>query len=714
MSQFERANDIFDALRDRTTWEMRQETWYKMRHTGLRRISPPYPGAADLHFPLIDALIERMKPFYYGQLFATDQFATFVSLKTQPADTTSEVASWFDYRLKQKSNFQRKILTTIDAMLMAGRAPIKVYWDFELGQLCFAAIAPSYFILPADTEELEEAPWLVHVLLMSVDQYKANPNFRQDEDFVNRIRGNTVAETGLYGLGQQYDTIKRREGITFTKTNRQIVLWEIYSKENDRVCFETYSPQSLEEADYVRPKQWLPYEHDCYPFISLRSEIKDEGWYSPRGIPEIVAAFEDSLCRQWNFKHDYMDFVNKPLFKNTQGISNPQNVSFLPGSSLPQGLEPAVMPAPPISFDQELQMTRALAEYRVSIPDLGATQHLSGRPGSRGDVTATQVQAIIGQSGLSDDMRSRVFRLDMADLYRMCWELYKQYDAKSLTFVLFDTVGQVPPDALQGEYEIQPNGAADSWNKPAAMQKAVARLQLLGNSPYWKRNELEKNLVEIDDPRLIKRAYQDPGIEQQNQMEQQAQEISIMLLGFPAQVQPADDDKAHLQSLQGYVDAELQQGKPLDPKFARLALGHIQGHMQALNQKRDPALNQVRQQIAPLIDYLQKMAMMDQQQQPGNVIPGPGAGTAPPQPQQPPEPPTAKDLSSIQSDRIKDATAVANSLANLMKAGVSVSMPDVNKALIDMGLPPINPMAHPLSPATPPEPPPQVGTQPLV
>ena len=277
-------------------------------------------------------------------------------------------------------------------------------------------------------------------------------------------------------------------------------------------------------------------------------------------------------------------------------------------------------------------------------------------------------------------------------------------------------MGQVPPDALQGEYEIQPNGAADSWNKPAAMQKAVARLQLLGNSPYWKRNELEKNLVEIDDPRLIKRAYQDPGIEQQNQMEQQAQEISIMLLGFPAQVQPADDDKAHLQSLQGYVDAELQQGKPLDPKFARLALGHIQGHMQALNQKRDPALNQVRQQIAPLIDYLQKMAMMDQQQQqqqqPGNVIPGPGA--QPPQPQQPQEPPTAKDLSSIQSDRVKDATAVANSLANLIKAGVQINMADVNTALSNMGLPPINPMAHPLSPATPPEPPPQVGTQPLV
>src|SRR5215831_10075880 len=182
--KFELATDICDALKDRSTWETRQETWYKMRHNGLRRVAPPYPGAADLHFPLIDSLMERMKPFYYKQLFASDQFAAFVSLKTQPADTTSAVASWFDYRLKQKTNFQRKILTTIDAMLLAGRAPMKVYWDFDTKKMCFAAIAPTYFIIPADCEEIQEAPWVTHVMLMSVNDYKKNKNFRQDEDFI--------------------------------------------------------------------------------------------------------------------------------------------------------------------------------------------------------------------------------------------------------------------------------------------------------------------------------------------------------------------------------------------------------------------------------------------------------------------------------------------------------------------------------------------------
>jgi hypothetical protein len=410
------------------------------------------------------------------------------------------------------------------------------------------------------------------------------------------------------------------------------------------------------------------------------------------------------LCREWNSWFDYKDFSNKPLFKSLPGatLANTQNATFVPGSKLPDGWDVVAMPGPPLSFQESMQMTRALAEYRMAIPDLGATEHLQAPSGKRGNVTATQVDAIIGQSGLTDDMNARVFRLDTCETFKTAWALYKTYDSDSLTYVLYDTVGQVPRDALQGEYEIVPNGAADSWNKPQQLQKAAARLQLLGGSPYWKRNELEKNFVEIDDPRLIKRAYTDPGIEQGNQMEWQAQEISIMLLGFPAQVKPSDDDVAHLQSLQGYIDAEIQQGKPIDSKFARLALGHIQGHLQGLDQKKNPNLNQIRQQIAPVIDYLQQVATLDQPPQPQNVIPGPGAQPSADQSQQPTLTDLSKvqtDRSKIQSDRVGDATNVANAVANLIKAGVNVSVQDVNKVLVDMNLPPIGGTE---SPAVPP------------
>jgi hypothetical protein len=688
--RYELADQIGDAIRNRDDWYRRQEVWYKMRHVGLRRISSPYPGAADLHFPLIDSIIERLKPFYYNQLYGTDQFAAFTSLKTQPADTTASVGAWFDYRLKQKTNLERKMLTCIDAMCMAGRSQLKVVWDFDKKAICFYSVAPYYFVVDPNVDDLQyDANWCVHIMSMNEATYKRNKNFRQEKDFIARIKGKEVGDFGIAGNNQFLQTIRMREGITVPPDDTTILLYEIYCKDSDgSIYYDTYSPKCMQEDDAVRERQYLPYDHKMFPFVSFRSEIKDEGWYSPRGVAEIVASFEDSLCRQWNFKHDWMDFFNRPLFKRTPGsLSSGQNTSntkFLPGSTLPDGVEPVDSKAPPLSFDQEMQTTRALAEYRINVPDLGATAHLQGHPSGRGDVTATQVNAIVGQSQLTDDMRSRVFRLDLGDLFRMCWSLYKQYDSKSLTYVLYDTVGQLPPDALQGEYEINPNGSAESWNKPQQLQKAIARLQMFRGSPYWRQDELEKSVMELDDPRMIKRAFTDPGTTLKEQMEVQAQEISIMLLGFPAQVEPGDDDKAHIQSMEGFVQRRVQAQEPITPEFARLMLQHGADHDNALAQKGDKQINAVRQSMQPLISFLSQVAQSDAQP-PQNILQGPGAtgGTGMSSPGGSPAP------AGGSQDPIADATRVMQALAALKKSGVPVTHQEVDTALAAAGLPPL-------------------------
>jgi hypothetical protein len=702
--RYGKADEIADALKNRDDWYRRQETFYKMRHFGLKRISPPYPGAADLHFPLIDSIVERLKPFYYGQLYGVDQFASFTSLKTQPADTTSAVGAWFDYRLKQKTNLERKLLTSIDAMCMAGRSQLKVIWDFDKNAICFYSVAPYYFVVDPSVDDLHaDANWCVHIMSMREAQYKRNKNFRQDKDFIAKIKGRNVGDYGIAGNNQMFQTIRMREGITIPENEESIILYEIYCKESDgRVYYDTYSPKCMDESDAVREREYLPYDHKKFPFISFRSEIKDEGWYSPRGVAEIVASFEDSLCRSWNFKHDWMDFFNRPLFKRLPGSlgggQNTSNTKFLPGSYLPDGVEPVESKAPPLSFDQEMQTTRALAEYRINVPDLGATSHLEGKPGARGDVTATQVNAIVGQSQLTDDMRARVFRLDLGDLFRMCWSLYKQYDSQSLTYVLYDEVGQLPPDALQGEYEINPNGSAESWNKPQQLQKAIARLQMFRGSPYWRQDELEKSVMELDDPRMIKRAFTDPGQELKKQMEVQAQEISIMLLGFPAAVQPSDDDKAHIQSLEGFVqrDVQTQEGR-VTPEVARLILQHGGEHDNALAQKGDPNLNQIRSQMQPMLSYLSQVA--NSQPMPSNVLQGPqgaGMGGSP----QPGMAPAGSGGNGTQ-DPVGDAAKVMQALSSLKRSGIPVTDSEVNTALAAAGLPPLNagtPIPEPLKP----------------
>jgi hypothetical protein len=700
--RYDLADSIAWALKNRDEWYRRQETFYKMRHFGLKRIASPYPGAADLHFPLIDSIVERLKPFFYNQLYGTDQFASFTSLKTQPVDTTSAVAAWFDYRLKQKSNLERKMLSCIDAMCMSGRSQLKVVWDFDKNAICFYAVAPYYFVVEPNVDDLEaDAHWCVHIMHMTEETYKRNKNYNQQSDFIAKIKGREVGNYGIAGGNIIFQTIRLREGITVPQNEDTIILWEIYAKDSDgKVYFDTYSPKFMEESDAVREREYLPYDHQMFPFVSFRSEIKDEGWYSPRGVAEIIASFEDSLTRQWNFKHDWMDFFNRPLFKRTPGSlgggQNTSNTKFLPGSTLPDGVEPVDSKAPPLSFDQEMQSTRALAEYRINVPDLGATAHLQARPTGRGDVTATQVNAIVGQSQLTDDMRSRVFRLDLDDLFKMCWALYRQYDSQSLTYVLYDTVGQVPPDALQGDYEIMPNGSADSWNKPQQLQKAIARMQMFGNSPYWKQDELQKSVMELDDPRMIKRAFTDPGQTLKDQMEVQAQELSIMMLGFPAAVHPSDDDVAHIQSMEGFVqrDVQTKEGR-VTPEVARLILQHGGDHDNAMAQKGNKNLNQVRASMQPMIRYLQQIA--NSQPMPSNVVPGPGGaggvGGSQPSGSQPAQ------GSSGAVDPIGDASKVMNALAALKKADVPITDAEVNTALAAAGLPPLaagSPLPQPL------------------
>jgi len=55
--------EVIQDLRVRLDWENRQMVWSKMRNFGLRRISKPWPLAADMHVPVGDTIIQKLKPY---------------------------------------------------------------------------------------------------------------------------------------------------------------------------------------------------------------------------------------------------------------------------------------------------------------------------------------------------------------------------------------------------------------------------------------------------------------------------------------------------------------------------------------------------------------------------------------------------------------------------------------------------------------------------
>ncbi len=76
-------SEVLRDLADRAVWDTRQRMFYEMRHHGLRRKNKPWPGASDVHFPLVDTTISELKPAYFQQLFATDLIAQFVPTSPQ-------------------------------------------------------------------------------------------------------------------------------------------------------------------------------------------------------------------------------------------------------------------------------------------------------------------------------------------------------------------------------------------------------------------------------------------------------------------------------------------------------------------------------------------------------------------------------------------------------------------------------------------------------
>lgn len=616
--------NVLQDLADRSVWDVRQRMFYEMRHHGLRRKNKPWPGASDVHFPLVDTTISELKPAYFQQLFATDLIAQFVPTSPQVAEYTTAAAQWFDHRVKQKTNLETEVLSAVDAMLMCGTGILKVLWDYQSKRLKYYTVNPQHFVVPAWTRDIADADRICHISVYSVEAYKRQKHLKQDKAILDQIVGSYSDDAG----DMNTESVKyEREGLTFPEQDK-IIVWEVYHRCSDTgewlIC--TYSPSSP-DID-LRPTMKLPYNHGKPPFIAFNYEIKDPGFYSSRGVVELQAIFEAELTKLMNEKNDAMTLFNRPLYRAERDMPNSGNLRMTPGSILPYGIQPVAHQAPPISFDQQMNIMREIAQNRVSTPDFGLTQTLQNTERR----TATEIQAIGGLYQQSSDLRMRIFRIALGDLYRMSWSILLQYDKTSLDYWYLDTAQQVPQEALHEQYGIQPTGSADGVNKQLLMQKAITRFQMFANDPYIDQGQLRKTILESDDATLVKRLYVDPQLAQANQAEDQANEITFLRLGFPAVVKDSDDHLIHIQTVMAYITNRADTGAPPEPAEGQFLEQHIAEHLEKLKEADPKTGRQVEQELKNLFAQMQQAVAAQAEQQNVESIENPVAAmeTVPP------------------------------------------------------------------------------------
>jgi len=581
--------------------------FYEMRHHGLRRKNKPWPGASDVHFPLVDTTISELKPAYFQQLFATDLIAQFVPTSPQVAEFTTAAAQWFDHRIKQRTNLETEVLSAVDSMLMCGTGILKVLWDYSSKRLKYYTVDPQHFVVPAWTRDIADADRICHISVYSVDAYKRQKHLKQDKAILDQIVGSYNADAGdMNTEAAKYE----REGLTFPEQDK-IIVWEVYNRCPDTgqwiIC--TYSPTSP-DLD-LRPPMKVPYNHGKPPFIAFNYEVKDPGFYSSRGVVELQAVFEAELTKLQNEKMDCMTLFNRPLYRAERDMPNSGNLRLTPGSILPYGIQPVMHQAPPISFDTQMNVMREIAQNRVSTPDFGLTQSLQNTERR----TATEIQAIGGLYQQSSDLRMRIFRIALGNLYRMSWSILLQYDKSSLNYWYLDTAQEIPQEALHEQYNIQPTGSADGVNKQLLMQKAITRFQMFANDPYIDQGQLRKTILESDDATLVKRLYVDPQLTQSTQAEDQANEITFLRLGFPALVKDSDDHLIHIQTVMSYITNRADTGAPPEPAEGQFLEQHISEHLEKLKEADPKTGRQVEQELKNLFAQMQQAVAEQAEQQ---------------------------------------------------------------------------------------------------
>lgn len=617
----------FAILQQRGRWETEQRYFTQMRQDGIRRLNKPFPTAADLHFPLVDMTVGDLKPFWMAQAFGGDRISDFLPMKQELAAQAEAAADYFDFQLRYNTSqpYLRYVMEQmIDTMLLRGRGVIMAVTDpFNKWALSFKNIDPQFILIGQQYDDFWDADSWIWVQRLSVRQYKRNQNYEQKPEVIDKIKGRQDFQFNAIYL--QRELI---EGVNHTSNEDEIILWHEYERlPSGDIQVSVTAPMAEDET--IRSPFKIPYSIEgkaSCPFYAFTMEIKGEGgWYAPRGIARLNAAFEAYMCKCMNEDSDSMTFLNRPLFTGENVMDNSSNWDFFPGSYVPGNVSAVQMGSPPVSFMERINFTRGLSERRSRVPDFGQfdPEQSGGKP-----ITATQSKITAGLQAVGADHNGDTFRnIRLLSFYKHLWCLMLhgnkcQMDAAKvnptvtpkLTYLLSGDLQELPQQAMAEAYLVLPAGG--SANKEVRQQRATARYGLLKGAPNIDQDELTKELIASDDARLVKKLLIPQKQKQASEAYDEDVELMVMAEGRPVPVLPGQDHATRVMEDAMYLHALEVKGKPVDPQSANVIKQHMAMHLQYLKQTQPVAFKAVAQQLMQI----------ENAPAPGKVLPMQGQG----------------------------------------------------------------------------------------
>lgn len=571
--------------------------------------------------------IGNLKPFWMSQVFNGERLADFLCMREQLSEMSESAADFMDFELRYKTEFRYQFERAVDTMLLRGRGILKIVLDPRTGKVVARSIDPQFIIMAEQFDDFDDADWFVEIQTLTVAQYQRNQNFDQKGTTIAAIRGKADWQLAAQKLEKQ-----TREGVTHSSREDMIILWNYYERTQSGWTHHTHCPLAWDVK--IREPYQIPYSWDkepLLPFYSLTMEIKDEGWYAPRGIAELNAAFEAYCTKLWNEKSDAMTFGNRPLFTNDGNeIANSGNIRFMPGELIPGNIKAVQMPPPAFSFAEEINFTRQVSEQRSKMPDYGISR--GGESGQNGEGgkprTATENNRIASLQDVGADHNGDIFRnVRLIKIYRHVWALIVHREdlaAKAgkpgkLSYYVADNLKTLPAQALHDQYLVLPAGG--SGTRQQRLQRAVARYQLFIGKPNIDQDNLARDVIAADDARLVKKLLRPGNQRQQDEYLDQVIKINAGLAdGFPVPVNASEDQATRIMACVDWLEKQGLTGAPVDPAALQRVREQIVQRFQMLQQQNPQAAKQLKMQI---MQKEQQAAMQQPQLPPGNVEPMP-------------------------------------------------------------------------------------------
>jgi len=123
IAEVNEADDTRDAYKEKLT------RWYKKRYGVRGTKNFPWPGCSNLHIPLVDKTIRKLKPSYVRLFEPSETMAYFEPVGPEDADKASKCEIFFDWLLKVRMRVFKPAVLMIDKMLEKGKVIVKVIYQ---------------------------------------------------------------------------------------------------------------------------------------------------------------------------------------------------------------------------------------------------------------------------------------------------------------------------------------------------------------------------------------------------------------------------------------------------------------------------------------------------------------------------------------------------------------------------------------------------------